>query len=233
MKTLITRSSLQGVALAFLLQNHEVVFGDFFEQFPIKKSSALAHEILKFCLDVNIEQVFPSTLIELEALAEARVLFEEFGVKLVISNQYKEENFQFSTARVDSFTALSAELLALGYPNQKLAIGRNDFVGNILEIDDELKDFHQVWTQLNSLSFIQLGKLFNQQEFESLVIFKLDENLQQNYVLIQNHEFTFFKRLSQDLIHHLKKITEGKKLNGFYEFTHTSKHILRFKNSAI
>lgn len=232
MKTLITRSSTQGMALAFLLRNQEVVFGDFSEQFPTQNSSSLAHEILKFCLDENIEQVFPITLNELEALAEAQILFEEFGVELIISKNYKEENFQFADVQVDSFTTLSSELLALGYPNQKLAIGRADFSGNILEIDDKVKNFHQVWTQLQSISFIQLGKLFNQQEFKSIAIFKLEESLQQNYVLVQNQEFLFFKPFPQDLIHQLKKLTEGKELNGFYELHYISNHILRFKNIA-
>ncbi|MBD3749712.1 MAG: hypothetical protein IE931_09460 [Sphingobacteriales bacterium] len=232
MKTLITRSSTPGMALAFLLRNQEVVFGDFFEQFPTKNSSSLAHEILKFCLDENIEQVFPSTLNELDALAEARVLFEEFGVELMISKHHKEENFQLSDAQADSFNSLSSELLALGYPNQKLAIGKADFSGNILAIEDEIKNFHQVWTRLNSVSFIQLGKLFNQQEFEALSIFKIEDHIQQNYVLVQNQEFLFFKPLPQDLIHQLKKLTEWKELNGFYELNYTSNHILRFKNIA-
>lgn len=233
MKTLITRSTYQGMALAILLRNQEVVFGDFYTQFPSVNSSSLAHEILRFCLDKHIKQIFPSTVFELDALAEARVLFDEFGIELIISNHYKEENIQFSAAQVDSFAALSSELLALGYPKQKLAIGRSDFLGNIIEINDELKHFQQVWTQLNSISFIQLGKLLNQQEFRSIAIFKLDESVQHNYVFIQHQEFQFFKPLSQDLIHHLKKMVEGKELRGFYEFNYSAKQILRLKNTAI
>lgn len=233
MKTLITRSNPSGTALSVLIKNQDFVFGDFYSTFPSSNSSALAHEILKFCLDENIEQIFPSSLIELHTLAGAKVLFEEFGIELIISESFKVENFAFPDAQVDSFTALSSELLALGYPNQKLAIGRADFSGNILEIDDNVKNFQQVWMQLQSISFIQLGKLFNQQEFEALSIFKIEDSVQQNYVLIQNQNLQFFKPLAQDVIHQIEQIVKRKKLKGFFEFDYNNQKILRFKNAAI
>ena len=79
-----------------LSQTGELVFGDSgelpavllksrkFMMIPDAKSPSFTHEFLKACLDQNVEMVLPLRRAELKALSEARTLFEEYGIRLIV-----------------------------------------------------------------------------------------------------------------------------------------------------
>ena len=55
-----------------------------FIRIPPGDSFSFAHELLKCCLDQEIDYVFPLRKAEIKSLAEAVQLFEEYGIKVVI-----------------------------------------------------------------------------------------------------------------------------------------------------
>lgn len=55
-----------------------------FIQIPQGDSFSFAHELLKNCLDEEVDCVFPLRKAEILSLAEAVQLFEEYGVKVVV-----------------------------------------------------------------------------------------------------------------------------------------------------
>lgn len=55
-----------------------------FIRIPAGSSSSFAHELLTACLDHNIEKVFVLRRAEIKALAEAKVLFAEFGIEAMV-----------------------------------------------------------------------------------------------------------------------------------------------------
>jgi hypothetical protein len=89
-------ASAAAFRLRRLLEFDEVIFADHldlpqsifketrFMQIPAGDSPSFAHQLLKMCLDNHIEMVFPLRLQELRPLAEAKVLFEEYGITLVV-----------------------------------------------------------------------------------------------------------------------------------------------------
>ncbi|WP_291402341.1 hypothetical protein [Daejeonella sp.] len=60
-------------------------FGDKkFIKIPSAKSPSFAHELLKICLDNEINEVYPLVLDEIIELSTSRILFEEFNIKIII-----------------------------------------------------------------------------------------------------------------------------------------------------
>lgn len=55
-----------------------------FIQIPDGRSSAFAHQLLTLCLDHSIDMVFPLRRDELKPLAEAKRLFEEYHIRILI-----------------------------------------------------------------------------------------------------------------------------------------------------
>lgn len=51
---------------------------------PSPRSSTFAHEMLKICLDRQVATLIPLGKLELGRLMEARILFEEYGVQLLL-----------------------------------------------------------------------------------------------------------------------------------------------------
>ncbi|MEO5912313.1 MAG: hypothetical protein ABIP95_15610 [Pelobium sp.] len=233
MRVLITTANHpQSYTLAYLLHGNEILFGEAIEDFPKEDSISLAHELLKICLDLEIEVVFPLRNKEMMPLAESTVLYEEFGIKLMV-DQGLEPIFNHQFDQAEDFNQLSASLLRAGYPNSALAIGRADVSGNLLVIDDHQKNFNQVWNKMQSISFSQIGKLFNQQHFEAIAIYQLSENLITAYVLNFNEETVFSAALSaehQDLI---KSKFIGENQEGFYQVDVSGNEILRIKNALL
>ena len=50
-------------------------------------SSSFAHLLLTICLDQQIEKVFPLRKVEILALSEARQLFDEYGIKIMVPDK--------------------------------------------------------------------------------------------------------------------------------------------------
>src|SRR5690606_17068749 len=61
---------------------------------PTAANPTFAHELLKLCLDKQIDFLLPLGLAEINALTEAKILLEEYGTKLLSpSKEELEELF--------------------------------------------------------------------------------------------------------------------------------------------
>lgn len=58
---------------------------------PNARSSAFAHEMLKICLDRQLTKLIPLGKQELGRLMEAKVLFEEYGMQLLLPERHAME----------------------------------------------------------------------------------------------------------------------------------------------
>ena len=230
MKVLITTSQHAcSFELAYLLRAEDLVFGDAFDSFPQADSFSLAHELLKFCMDEEIGVVFPLRKAEIQPLAEAKILFEEFGIELMVGSSAFHLNRVSEQA--ESFSELSSNLLKLGYPIKKIALGRTDCSGDLMLIDDEQKDFNQVWGKLKRISFAQIGKLFNQVPFEPLSLYLLEDGLNQINALWMKEQLSF----PGDTFHDRLQLAVRDKFfkdtpDGCYQVTFSGDEILRIKN---
>ena len=234
MKVLLPTSKRQFThRLITLFKNDDFVFGDsYLNKFPSECSISFAHELLSFCLDHAIEKVYALRAGELLPLSEAKVLYAEFGIEIVLPNL--KENFIVNNfyAKADDFASLSSQLLAAGYPTQKLALGKADLTGDLLMIDDEIKDFKQVFSKLKAVSFLQLGKLFNQTNFEPLAIYQIKEGLNTASVFIENNQTQFFEFVDASLSLVIDIMLKQNKCLGFYQIYYSGHQILRLKNMA-
>lgn len=233
MKILISTSkSIASFQLALLLKDQEILFGNDFNDFPDEKSNSLAHEILKFCLDHQIEQVFPLKLSEYNALLNSQILFEEFGIKVMLSTQNSQGIDKHKKA-AHSFTELSAGLIALGYPNESIALGDAENRGELIVLDDKTKDDFQIWNQVKTLSFNQLGKWFNRSDFKPLHLYQLNGTLQQFYALIDRHKILTITTVDEVVKSQLSEMMKEKKLRGFYHIVVVDKEIIRMNHAKI
>ena len=232
MKILITSANQAcSYELAYLLKGEEILFGETHHsssKFPSINSISLAHELLSFCLDFEIEQVYAVRAGELKSLLAAKVLFAEFGIE-IIGASFTDDD---AVNQAVSYADFSSKLLALGYPNQNLAIGQTNFNGDLIIINDEQKDFNQVWTKLNELSFTQIGKMFNQPNFEPLSIYPLPKNLQVINVLILNNQLHFASTIPSKIVEIINNKIYNHQINGFYQVYLSGDKILRIKNVA-
>ena len=99
MKILLTGSK-SAVALKLLkaFTNDTVVLADYgevpsfvskdyqFISLGIKNEDVLAHTLLNNCLNEGVDAILPLHSFEVEALAKAQVLFEEFNISLLLPN---------------------------------------------------------------------------------------------------------------------------------------------------
>jgi hypothetical protein len=228
LKILITNSQhLLGAELAYLLTSEEIVFGDHYDCYPKMNSISLAHEILKFCLDEKIEKIFPTHPQETNALKVAEILFEEFGIEIVHATYV----FNKPAAAVKDFSEFSSKLLHYGYPQKKIAIGRGDRLGDLLLINDEVKSFEQIWSKMESLSFIQLGKLFNQPNFHPLFIYEINEGIHMFNFLMDQSGLKSIKTVPEELKSAIENFFELNKIEGFYQVYFSGNNLVRIKNA--
>jgi len=65
-----------------------------YNKIPTGINPTYAHELLKLCLDKEIDFILPLGLSEIQTLAEAQVLFEEYGVEVLSPDkEFLEEIF--------------------------------------------------------------------------------------------------------------------------------------------
>ncbi len=55
-----------------------------FVRIPAGDSAVFAHTILSICLDLGVNKVFPLRKAEIKSLAEARQLFDEYGIAVIV-----------------------------------------------------------------------------------------------------------------------------------------------------
>lgn len=234
MKILITSHQSEASGkLAYLLKDREIVFGDISSDFPQTDSTSLAHEILKFCLDNGINQIYPTRFKDLTSLKNTQILFDEFDIKIMLSN-INDLIFNNSSAKAENYASLSSKILSLGYPNQNIAIANSQGIGSLIVIDDNVKDFSNIWRPIKAVSFIQIGKLFNYSNFENLELYIFENEIRKAFVLIdEKGEFSFFEHLEKDLKSEIKRILLLENALGFYEIDYEDENILRIKNAAL
>ncbi len=233
MKVLITTSKhVASFQLFSLLKKDEVLFGDHFNDFPSADSNSVAHQILKFCLDHHIEKVFPLQLEELTQLAKSLVLFDEFGIEIMLGLADVGQ-VEASNKTVKSFSELSTSLIALGYPNQKIAIANADSRGGLIELDDSIRNSSQIWNQVKAINFTQLGKWFNQSNFQPVVLYPLQGDLNQYFVLIDGENMVSCNKLSEAVSETINSFVFNKNLKGFYHIAICNHQILRIVNTTL
>ncbi|MBC7653466.1 MAG: hypothetical protein H7098_03210 [Oligoflexus sp.] len=233
MKVLITSHQFEASGkLAYLLMDLEVVFGDLSVDFPKVESVSLAHEILKFSLDNCITHIYPTRFEDLAPLKKSQILFDEFDIKIMLSTD--EVIFNNPSAEAESYSSLSSKILSLGYPNQNIALGNADGKGGLISIDDNIKNFSNIWNQIKSVSFIQIGKLFNQSNFENIQLYTFKTEIKKSFVLIrEDQKIDFFEDFDNDLQSEIKRIILDKNVLGFYVIDYDEEKILRIKNAAL
>lgn len=246
MKTVLITAANTGKAylLAHLLHDYKIIFGDDqYQDFKIPNAnkSSFAHELLTLCLDNHIEVVFPLRYEELEPLTESKILFQEYGISVLIPDKFSNLNkwdklypdLAVKNKRTTNYSELSKALLSLGYPNSQLYIGRADSIGDLIKIDDQLNSFNHIWNGLNSLSFTQIGKVFNQQEFKPLNVYKIDEHLTKFDVLYFSGILKSVQKLEEELRMLMIRIFNELNLEGFFEIILSSNKIVRIKSNTI
>ncbi len=112
MTVLITAAShAEAYRLERLLQSTHVVFADYhhlpnfsfssrqFINIPKGDSNTYAHEVLKVCLDLEIDKIYPLYSDEILALAGSQQLFNEYGIEVIIPslNWLKRNPFKKTT----------------------------------------------------------------------------------------------------------------------------------------
>ncbi|WP_256009472.1 hypothetical protein [Desertivirga xinjiangensis] len=80
-------------------ETHNIIFADSvdlpavmlksrkFIKIPEVSSASFSHQLLTTCLDLDIRRVFPLRKLEIRALAEARQLFDEYGIRVMVPAQ--------------------------------------------------------------------------------------------------------------------------------------------------
>ena len=246
-KILITAANTpKAYQLAHILPKQQVVFADAaLQQFiiPDENSSSYAHELLSFCLNHQVEEVFPLKSKEIKALAEAKVLFKEYGIAICIPDlltAHKLNNLQdiqlasaASYTIVGSYQELSSTLLSLGYPEKKFILGRADDEGILLTIDDNQTNLNTVWQGLTSASFLQIGKLFNHKDFEPVKIYAVEEAIIKADVLFYDGLVSIIQYLDIETIALITALQSPFNLNGFFEIYISGGKILRIKPNAL
>ncbi|MFC5282110.1 hypothetical protein [Pedobacter alpinus] len=233
MKVLITTAShFASYQLAYLLKNEEVLFGDNFENFPPSNSNAIAHQLLAFCLDHQIEQLYPLRSSEIIPLLESEVLFSEYGIEIMLTPN-NLNHFNVFDKEVSTFAELSSGLIALGYPNQTIAIADAENCGDMILLDDAVNDNSLIWNQINRINFNQLGKWFNQSSFKKLQLHKVTGMLQQFYVLIYENKILSYANISAETLAQLNNIQSQNKLKGLMHVVSVNNQMIRIKNAAL
>jgi len=237
LKNLITSAhKSSSYELALLLNSHENVFGDSSfasNHFPSVDSVSFAHELLTYCLDHDIDRVFPVRTGELSCLLDTKVLFSEFGIEIMLPEPHQEFIYKSDFYDINSFSELSSVLLGLGYPNHQFALGKANQQGDLIIIDDQQKDFNQVWSKIESISFVQIGKLFNQLNFDPLVLYPIENGLKQIHVLFIDEKLKCTEIIPAAMSETIQNILALNNAKGFYQVYLSGDKMIRIKNVAI
>lgn len=246
-KILITAAnSPKAYQLAHILPKEDIIFADSaFQSFiiPDENRSSYAHELLSLCLDHQIEGVFPLKSKEVKSLAEAKVLFKEYGIEIFIPdlltahklNHLQDINFASAAnyTIVSSYQELSSTLLSLGYPDKKFVLSRADDEGDLLVLDDTQTNFDAIWQGLTSVSFLQMGKLFNHKDFKPIKIYGVEDDIIHADVLFHENLVSIIQYLELETISLISSLNQHLNLNGFFEITISGGKILRIKSNTL
>jgi hypothetical protein len=112
-----------------------------FIKIPSAKSSSFSHELLKICLDNEINEVYPLVLDEIIELSSSRILFEEYNIKIIIpsSNYINLELLNYSFSLTNLIVLINGVIMAGNRPpNNSLPFQELNGVFKWGIIDDEV-----------------------------------------------------------------------------------------------
>jgi hypothetical protein len=109
LKILITGgTSATALKLLKAFTEHQVVLADYGEvpafssaayrmiSLGAKNEDTLAHTLLNYCLDENVEAILPLHHFEVEPVAKSAVLFKEFNIEVLLPNNENLEQYSKS-----------------------------------------------------------------------------------------------------------------------------------------
>lgn len=91
--------------LAKAFADSEILFADYgdvpqlatssyqFKSLGFRNDEVVAHQLLSFCLDNQVDVLLPLSLFEVAPLAKSSLLFEEFGIQLMVPGANELANF--------------------------------------------------------------------------------------------------------------------------------------------
>jgi hypothetical protein len=239
-KILITAANTaHAYLLANLIKDEEIIFADStLQKFLIPKytSPSFAHELLSLSLDHHIDCIFPIHKEEIELLSESKILFSEYGIDIIIPDLIQLQNLKEAIyphksnfAAVSSFSELSKSLISLGYPDKVICVGKRDHESDFILIDDSNKEPVNIWKNNPRISFIQLSKILNKEDFEPLEVYPLEDEIIKIQVLSYQNQFRYIQKINEQLQLIINEALIYLKIQGFFEVTLAGDKILRIK----
>ena len=232
--------------LAWFFKDYDIHFCDknnHINIIPSHTSNSFAHQFLNYCLDHQIEMVFPLRAEEINALTESKILFKEFGIDLMVpdsrtiiafqNNEFIENLPITSPLKIDNFVQFSTKILKAGYPQKQVFFGRADLFGNLYEINDDANAEELIWKQSRRFSFKQASKLINQQPFIPLNIYPDVLEISYLHILFLNKDIFTENNFSESRRETIQKIHEQFNIQGFYELVFADERLLRIKPVSI
>lgn len=231
--------------LSHLINNEtNLVFGDTHHtgfKLPDENSVSYSHELLSLCLSNNISHIIPLKEKEIVALAEAKILFEEYEIQVLIPDLNQSKNLSNIMGNafvpflaVNNLEDFTKNLLEMGYPGQPVAIGSLNGKGNLIKIDDSCTEKINVWNLPLESSFIQINKLLKGNQFEGVKIYSLEEDSIFNIDVFRMGEIiSIYQQIDDELRKLIENIFSTEDLQGFYEVALNGNQIVRIKNQVI
>lgn len=147
MKILITGGkTATSLKLTRAFDQAAIILGDYGDAPSIKVSAyefaslgpwnaeVLAHNLLTKCLDYGVDVLLPLYEAEILAVSKALLLFEEFGLKVLLP-----ENPQFSSTRFKDWYVFEAGKLM--YTTTNIPVKNSDGLNGVYAFDTETGDF--------------------------------------------------------------------------------------------
>lgn len=208
---------------------------------PQENSSSYAHEMLSIALSHNITHIIPLKEKEVFALAEAKVLYEEYEIQVLIPdlNQLKnlldiQEKTFVTSLTVDTLEYFSKRLLEIGYPDKAIALGSVNGKGELIRIDDSISDKIDCWHLPHASSFIQINKWLKAMPFTGIRLYELpEEKLSVVNVLKVGEEVYSYPKINVEINTTISQFLKVHKLQGLYEVAFSGTKIIRLKNQVI
>lgn len=209
---------------------------------PNETSASYAHELLAFCLDKGIEEVIPLKELEIKALSEAKVLFAEYGINLLIPDLLQLKKMpglsgQHFTRKVTvkDFNEFSKSLLSFGYPDGYFCFGDSLGRGNLVLIDDSVKvDLAGGGAEVKALPFIGVSKWLVSYKLNNIDIYQTPvPEVVALDVFFDGVIFSVVQEIGEEALNVVREVLIENKLRGFYHLEISGGEILRVKPNAI
>ena len=88
---------------------------------PSSEKASFIHELLKLCLDLSITKLLPLGCEELKPLAKNRLLFEEYGISVLVPDS---ENLETIPMLINPTRANCSEIVLKEFPLEKQGVFR-------------------------------------------------------------------------------------------------------------